>query len=245
MTQKRGVYNMISLVIPVYNEEKIIKNTIKTIKEFMETHFNNNYQIIFVDDGSGDNTSKIISEVTEENIILISYEQNKGKGGAVRTGMLAADGDVIFYTDCDLAYGLEPVRAGYDIFEKNKEADIIIASRRKHKEGYASYTLLRKILSVGFFMVLKFYGGIKQSDSQSGLKGFRNEPAKKIFNLCETNGWAFDFEALLIADKLSYKVEEMPAKIINHNESKMSLGKDSIQMLKEIARIKKRVKNIK
>jgi len=234
---------MISLVIPVYNEEKIIRDTVQIIKNFMDNNFNN-YEIIFVNDGSKDNTLKIISELADDKIKIITYEKNKGKGGAVKTGMLAAEGDLIFFTDCDLAYGLDVVKQGYEILEENKEADIIIGSRRKHKDGYASYTLLRKIMSVVFYYVLKIYVGIKQSDSQSGIKGFRKEAAKKIFNLCEADRWVFDVEILLIADKLGYKIEEMPVTIINHRESKVNPVKDSIRALKEVARIKKRVKKL-
>ena len=134
---------MLSLVIPIYNEEKIVKDTILTVKNYMDNNFDS-YEVIFVDDGSKDNTLKIANELSDDKIKIISYEKNKGKGGAVRTGMLAAEGDLIFYTDCDLAYGLDVVKQGCDIFEQNKKADIIIGSRKKHKEGYAGYTFLRK-----------------------------------------------------------------------------------------------------
>jgi len=240
----------ISLVIPVYNEEKIIKNTILSVKTYMENNFKNNfieYEVIFIDDTSKDATLKIADETIETiggNIKTIHHEKNTGKGGAVRTGMLAAHCDVIFYTDCDLAYGLDVIKEGYDIFAQNKEADIVIGSRRKHKDGYSSYTFLRKIMSIIFFNVLKIYGGIKETDSQTGFKGFKKDIAKKIFGLCETNGWAFDVEVLLIAQRLKLKILEMPVKIINHGESKIKAVSDGAKMLKEISRIKKRVKKL-
>jgi len=234
---------MISLVIPVYNEEKIIKDTILAVKNYMRDNFAD-HEVIFVDDGSKDGTLKIAEGLSGENIKIISYEKNKGKGGAVRTGMLAAAGDMIFYTDCDLAYGLDVIKQGCEVFDQTKDADIIIGSRKKHKEGYAGYTFLRKIMSHIFMLVLKTYGGIKQSDSMSGIKGFKKDAAKKIFNLCETNGWSFDFEVLLLARKLKYKIHEMPVKIINHRESKINPIKDSIRMLKDVSKIKKRIKKL-
>ena len=238
---------MLSLVIPVYNEENIIRDTAQSVKDYMAKTFGEldiDYEVIFVNDGSKDKTLEIAKEFEDGKIKVMSYEKNKGKGGAVRTGMLAANGDVIFYTDCDLAYGLGVIKQGYEIFEENKEADIVIGSRRKHKDGYASYTFLRKVMSVVFFLILRIYGGIKQSDSQSGIKGFRNETAKKIFNLCETDGWSFDFEVLMIAQKLKLNILEMPVKIINHGESKVKAVSDGFKMLKEISKIKKRVKNL-
>ena len=237
---------MVSLVIPVYNEEKIVRQTIESVKIYMRENFTDiGYEVLFVNDGSKDNTLEIINELSDDNLKAITYEKNKGKGGAVRTGMLAAKGDIIFYTDVDLAYGLDVIKQGYDIFEENKETELIIGSRRKHKDGYASYTLLRKIMSSVFYMILKIYGGLKQSDSQSGIKGFRKEISQKIFSLCEINGWSFDFEVLMIADKLKVKVFEMPATIINHRESKVNPIKDSIKMLKDISKIKKKVKKLK
>ena len=234
---------MLSLVIPVYNEEKIIAKTIQTVKEYMEGNFAD-YEVIFVNDGSSDGTLKIAEEFSGDKIKVMTYEKNKGKGGAVRTGILAAVGDFIFYTDCDLAYGLDVIKAGHEMFEENEKIDVIIGSRKKHKDGYAGYTFLRKLMSVMFLSILKIYGGIKQSESQSGLKGFSRNAAKKIFELCEVDGWIFDFEALLIAQKLKLKIDEIPIKIINHGESKISPVKDSLKMLGEVRKIKKRVKKL-
>ena len=235
---------MISLVIPVYNEQEIIEDTIKTVRGFMDENFGSNYEVLFVNDGSRDKTQEIAGRFASDNIKIVSYEPNRGKGCAVRTGMLAATGDLIFFTDCDLAYGLDIIREGVSFLEQDKDAGILIGSRRKHKEGYASYTFTRKIMSSVFFTVLRVYGGIKQSDSQSGIKGFRREAAHKIFKLCETDGWSFDFEILLTAEKLGVKIIEMPAKIINHRASKVNVLCDSIRMLRDISKIKKRVKKI-
>ncbi|MCL2099132.1 MAG: glycosyltransferase [Oscillospiraceae bacterium] len=237
---------MISLVIPVYNEEKIIGGTIADIRVFMDKTFGEDYEVIIVDDGSADGTLEIAKKSSGANIKIITHEKNRGKGGAVRTGMLAALGDVIFFTDCDLAYGLDVIREGYEFFLDGGNTDILIGSRRKHKEGFASYSFLRKFISLAYFKLLRIYGGIRSTtDSQSGIKGFRNGAAKQIFGLCECDGWAFDLEVLLIAEKLGFTIRELPVKIVNHGDSKIRLIKDSIKMLKEIAEIKKKVKKIK
>ena len=234
---------MLSLVIPVYNEEKIIAETIRTVLEYMPNDFAD-YEVIFVNDGSSDGTLEIAEGLSGGKMKVISYETNKGKGGAVKTGMLEADGDFIFFTDCDLAYGLDAIKEGYELFKKNASADVVIGSRKIHKDGYAGYGFIRKFMSVVFLSILKIYGGIKQSDSQNGMKGFKKEAARKIFSLCEANGWIFDFEALLIAQKLKLKIEEIPITVINHGESKIDPMKDSIKMLREIPKIKKRVKKL-
>ncbi|MCL2096108.1 MAG: glycosyltransferase [Oscillospiraceae bacterium] len=242
---------MLSLVIPVYNEENIIENTIISVVEFMNHNFGENCEAIFVNDGSRDNSVQIAEKIIKlndikNNIKIISYEKNRGKGYAVRTGIKSASGDIIFFTDCDLAYGLEIIREGYEIFnrEENRQAGILIGSRRKHKEGYASYTLLRKVMSVTFFAVLRTVGGIRQTtDSQSGIKGFRREAAKKIFDLCEDDGWSFDYEVLLLAQKLGLKIIEMPARIINHGKSRINPVRDGLKMFRAVSVIKKSVNN--
>ncbi|GHV14699.1 dolichol-phosphate mannosyltransferase [Clostridia bacterium] len=234
---------MISIVIPMYNEEKIAAETIKAVREYCDKTFPGDYEAIFVDDGSRDLTLEIAkSHADGERIKTITYSGNRGKGFAVRTGMLAASGEYIFFTDCDLAYGLEVISSGLDILKNKPSAGVVIGSRRLHPEGYASYTKLRKLMSGAFFKILTLYGGIHHTDCQSGIKGFRKSAAKSIFEKCETNGFAFDFEILLRAEKMNINVEEMPVKIINHRASTVNVLKDSIKMLREVRRIKKSVK---
>lgn len=240
---------IISVVIPVYNEEKIIADTMTAVKNFMDKNFissekNIDYEAIFVNDGSRDNTLRIAESLAtgSSRIKVITYGENKGKGGAVRTGVLKASGDIIFFTDCDLAYGLDVLVEACDFFAKNNNADMLIGSRKLHKNGYASYSFLRKIASTAFMKVLRIYGGVKLSDSQTGFKGFRKDACRKIFSMCEINGFAFDFEILLTAQNMNMKILEMPIKIINHRDSKVNLIKDSLKMFKDVAHIKKLVR---
>ena len=100
---------MFSLIIPMYNEEKILPDTIKTLHAYMESAFDD-YEIVFADDGSTDRSRKIVEECGHERMRVVGYEKNRGKGCAVRCGMLAAKGDIRLFTDCDLAYGTEIIR---------------------------------------------------------------------------------------------------------------------------------------
>ena len=89
--------------------------------------------------------------------------------------------------------------------------------------------------------VLNLFGGIKISDAQCGFKAFVGEKGRRIFSLCKTNNFAFDLEVILIAQKMKLKIYELPAKIINHRESKVNVIKDAFKMMKEIAKIKKNI----
>lgn len=93
-----------------------------------------------------------------------------------------------------------------------------------------------------YVTVLALAAGFKLSDSQCGFKAFRTDVAKDIFSECETNGWAFDFEVLMRANQKKYKIEEMPVKIVNHRDSKIHIIQDSLRMLRDIRKIKKRLK---
>jgi len=224
----------------MYNESSIIADTARTLSAYMEANFSD-YEILFSDDGSRDGCGDIVRELALPNVRVVGYKQNKGKGCAVRTAMLAADGDAIMFTDADLAYGTNVIKQIYDIFE-SEPTDIVIGSRNLHKDGYEGYTFMRKVASKLYIKVLCLVGGLKLSDSQTGCKAFSAKAAKDIFSRCEVNGFAFDFEAILWAQKLGYKFREMPVKIINHRESKVNLVKDAFKMMKDLRKMKKRIK---
>ena len=233
-----------SLCIPMYNEASIIKDTANTLHEYMSANFED-YEILFSNDGSKDDCGKIVEEMNLPNVRVVGYEQNMGKGYAVRTAMLAAEGDVIMFTDADLAYGTDVIMQVYDTFAANPDAQMVIGSRNLHKDGYEGYTFIRKIASKAYIKVLSIIGGFKLSDSQCGCKAFRGDAAKKIFSRCEVNRFAFDFECILWAVKFGMKIVEMPVKIINHRESKVNVLRDSFKMVRDILKMKKRIKKAK
>lgn len=233
----------ISVCIPMYNESSIIAETAKTLSAYMQSVFSD-YEIIFSDDGSADGSRGIVDALALPNVRTVGYEKNQGKGFAVRTAMLAADGDVVMFTDADLAYGTEVIKRIYDIFDKTP-TDIVIGSRNISKDGYEGYTFMRKFASKAYIKVLCAVGGLKLSDSQTGCKAFSKKAARDIFSRLEVKGFAFDFEAILWAQKLGYRFTEMPVKVINHRESKISLLRDAKKMLSDLRKMKKRIKNAK
>ena len=231
----------VSLVIPMYNEESIIAATLGTVSEYMRANFTD-WEVVFSDDGSTDGCLAAVNAFPDEHIRAVTYEKNQGKGAAIRHGVLNAAGDVVIFTDCDLAYGLDVVKQAAGLFEANPDADIVIGSRNLSKDGYEGYTLLRRLASKAYIRCLAFAAGFKLSDSQCGFKGFRRETAQAIFSECEVNGFAFDFEVLIKAKNMGKKILEMPVKVINHRESKVSVLRDSVKMLKDVRQIKKRNK---
>ena len=231
----------ISLCVPMYNESSIIADTAKKLDRYMSENFGDDYEIIFADDGSRDASSDIVKSLGLKNVRVVGYAKNQGKGCAVRSGVLASKGDIVIFTDADLAYGVDVIKDAVKILEKG-EYPVLVASRAKHKEGYEGYTPIRKLASKTYIRVLNLFGGIKISDAQCGFKGFKGEVGREIFSLCQTNNFAFDLEVILWAQKMRLKIYEMPAKIINHRESKVNVLKDAFKMLKEISVIKRNIK---
>ena len=209
-------------------------------------NFENEYELIFINDGSRDKCGDIVREYIETknpHVRLVDYETNMGKGYAVRQGVLASEGDIVMFTDCDLAYGTDVIKRFYDEMIKSG-ADIAVGSRNLDKSGYEGYTFTRKLASKLYIKVLCIIGGLRLSDSQCGCKAFDGKMGKSIFSLCEVNRFAFDFEAILIGTHKKAKIIEIPVKIINHSESSMHIVSDSIKMVRDIMKMKKRIRKM-
>ena len=227
----------------MYNESAIIADTAKKLSSYMSENFDD-YEIIFSDDGSKDGSADIVKKLELPNVRVVGYPDNRGKGSAVREAMLASEGDAVMFTDSDLAYGTDVIKKVAEAIENNPDCDLVVGSRNLDKSGYDGYTLLRKIASKCYIGVLKIAGGLKISDSQCGCKAFSGRAAKRVFSHCQVNRFAFDFEAILIAEKCGYKIKEIPVKVINHGESKVNVVKDSVKMLRDIAKMKKRISKL-
>lgn len=230
----------ISLVIPAYNESGIIMDTIQTVSARL-AELTAEYEVLVVDDGSTDGMAELVRGCGDPRVRLEGYASNRGKGCAVRTGMLAAQGDLILCTDADLAYGVD-VFAGLLERLRTGEADLVIGSRRMGGEGYKNYPPLRILMSKCFGLLSHMISGLPY-DTQCGIKAYRRQAAQAIFSRCTTDGFSFDFEVLMRADRLGLKVEQFPVSVINFRESKVNVVRDSARMFRDVFRIRKKVRS--
>ena len=232
----------VSLVIPAYNEGGIIMDTIRTVSGKL-SELSESYEVLIVDDGSTDGTARLVQECGDPRVRLEGYSPNRGKGCAVRTGMLAARGDVVLCTDADLAYGVDVFAVMLDRF-RTGDAGLVIGSRRMGGEGYKNYPPLRILMSRCFGLLSRAISGLPY-DTQCGIKGYRREAARAVFSRCTTDGFSFDFEALMRADRLGLRVEQIPVSVINFRASKVNVVKDSARMFRDVFRIRRAVRREK
>lgn len=233
----------LSVVIPMYNEEKVIENSLETLDRALAEKLGNEYEILAVNDGSTDRTEEIVAEISKKHpaVRLLSYSQNRGKGGALKEGMTSASGNFLLFTDSDLAYGTDTVLRFLDEFEKGTSL-LLLGSRALCKEGYKGYSLLRRIMSKVYLLLVKTVAGFSFSDSQCGIKGFEKETAHRLFSELETTGFAFDLEILLHASEQKLPYLELPVSVLRHGDSTISPIKDAVKMLVDLHKIKKRAK---
>lgn len=234
----------LTLVIPMYNEQNNLKSTLPVITAYMRAIFREDYEILFVDDGSTDGSADAVEKYADAATRVLRNAKNRGKGYAVRQGMLAARGEIVIFTDCDLAYGTDAIGALYTLLSENAAADAALASRDLHPDGYAGYSFFRRFVSRTYRAVLRVFFGLRLSDSQSGLKGFRRAAARAIFSRAEVDRYAFDFEAIMIGTRIGVRFAEMPARVIQNSEGRIRFFRDSLRMLRDLVRIRRRVRQI-
>lgn len=236
----------LSILIPMYNEENYVKNTAYTLSQYFGKIFaEDEYEIVFCNDGSTDRSTSITESLDIPEVRTVGYSDNRGKGSAIRYGISACEGEYIVCTDCDLAYGCDAIMGMYNELLSTK-CDLVIGSRNLEKDGYHGYTLARKLMSKAYIKVISVLAGFSYTDSQCGIKAYKTESARSIFRLCSVNGFAYDLEVLILADKLGLAVREKPVKILNHAQStsKVKPLRDSFKMIADVIKIRRKHKNV-
>jgi glycosyltransferase involved in cell wall biosynthesis len=215
--------SQISVVIPVHNQEMQISALLAKIKEILNSTMQS-YEIVVVNDGSYDNTLTILQreELLDPRIKIISYIQNRGKGHAVKTGVMQASGNIIIFVDGDFDISHDKITEYIDELE---ECDLVIASKR-HPQSKVDARLSRKLLSRMFNLVVRLFIGIKIKDTQSGLKAGNAKALRTIFAVLLVKRYAFDVELLTIATAMNLNIRELPIEVkLDHRFSVQDIAK--------------------
>ncbi|MDZ4676392.1 MAG: glycosyltransferase family 2 protein [Oligoflexia bacterium] len=234
----------LSLVIPAYNESKRIARSLKDLKSFFAS-FGSSIEIILVIEKSTDNTVEITKKTVgnDPHFIIIANDVQRGKGYAVKTGMLKARGETVFFTDLDLSTPLVEVIAFLGHFESNPQVDILIGSRQHAKSQILKrQNPIRQKMGQMFNFFVQLFAVKGITDTQCGFKAFRKKTIEPIFSRQTINGFSFDVEILLLAQYLGYKTEVLPVKWTNDPDSKVHIIRDSLKMFFDLLRVKRLVK---
>jgi len=234
----------LSVVIPAYKEARRIGLSLQHVWDYLEACCGaGGFEIIVVDDGSEDSTSAVVEEVATRapEVTLVRLPHNRGKGAAVRAGMMAANGEAVLFSDADLSTPVEEVDKALKLLVEGN--DVVIGSRGlAGSRILVRQTRLRESLGRLFNLLLRAFLRIPFRDTQCGFKLFRREAAHAIFQRARIDGFAFDVEAILIAQQLGYVIREMPVRWVNDPESKVTLLRHPAQMLADLWRIRRAFK---
>jgi dolichyl-phosphate beta-glucosyltransferase len=227
----------LSVIIPAYNEEHRLPSTLRSVYDYLAAS-GKSFEVLVVDDGSHDGTVDVVDQFARDHqeVKVLSYQPNQGKGHALKTGVLASKGDLVLIDDADGSSPIEEIsrlEAGIAA-----GADIVIGSRAKpdpsrkvealaHRKfiGNTFNAIVQNLLLPGFY------------DTQCGFKLFKSKVAHDIFAVSKVKGYGFDVEILYIARLRGYKTEEVGINWHNVTGSKVNVLVDSPKMLFDVLKI--------
>jgi len=221
----------LTVVVPAYGEAARIGSAVTVLRDVLGP----DVEVVVVDDGSADDTAGIAAAA---GAAVIRFPANRGKGAAVRAGMLAARGELVVFTDADLSY--PPAQVERLCIELERGADVVVGSRR--------HVGTRKLVRAGrvrelsgrvFNLFTRLVLPRSFGDTQCGLKGFRHEAAQEIFSNTRIDRFAFDVEVLWLAWYRGMTIVEVPVELDNAAGSTVRLSTDAVRMLRDLVRIRR------
>jgi len=235
----------LSVVIPAFNEEARLGETLRTIGTYLDSR-SESFEIIVVGDGCTDRTCDVASEVlaNRPGARILRRAENRGKGYSVREGVLASRGGLILFSDADLS---TPIAEFEKLQARILIGDDIAIGSRALPESDIRRRQNRFRESMGktfnFFVRLFVLRGIR--DTQCGFKLFRREAALDVFSRLRVHGFGFDVEALYVARRLGYRIGQVPVVWINSPPSKVRIVRSSAGMIGDLLRIKRLHRDLK
>lgn len=231
----------ISIVIPCYDEAGRIGPTLSAVARYLDAG-DVPWEVIGVDDGSRDATADVIREAAggDERIRLVRYAPNRGKGWAVREGFRAARGELVFFTDADLATPIEEVEP---FAERAADGfDLLIGSREIEGSRILTPQPARRRLSGWVFRHLVWTLGLSRfRDTQCGFKMMRKSTMVPVLEAMQTAGFAFDVELIARAERAGLKVGELPVTWRDASGSSVRLWPDAARMALDLFRLRRRI----
>lgn len=228
----------LSVVVPCYNEEKRFEAGFDHYFTFLQKQ-KYSWELIFINDGSNDKTLDLIKKnaAKNQNIKIVTYPQNRGKGFAICQGVKKANGKYILFSDLDHSVPIGTINSFFEYF--NNGFNVVIGSRRvRGAKLLVRQPILREYLGRGFTLLVRIFVDFKIKDSTCGFKAFENSVAKELFSKITIYDWAFDAEILFLCKKLKIKCAQAPVKWSDVGGSQVRLNKDILRSLFGLIKIR-------
>jgi len=235
----------ISIVIPAYNESERLGTPLRSVLDFVSST-DVPAEIIVVDDGSNDDTAQVATDALSENAAVksrvIRYETNRGKGYAVKTGLLAAEGSVALFTDADLSSPIEEMPKLLDPI-RNGEYDVTFGSRALDRSLIGTHQPWRREQGGRVMnLIIKTISGLPFYDTQCGFKAFKMSEFRPLLDVMQIDRFGFDVEFLFVAAHRGLRLAEIPVRWNDVAGSKVSVVRDTRRMVSELAQIRRNAK---
>ncbi|MFZ1702043.1 MAG: dolichyl-phosphate beta-glucosyltransferase [Pyrinomonadaceae bacterium] len=232
----------LSIVVPAYDESERLVAPLRTLLDFAEQS-DRSIEILIVDDGSSDNTADIARRILAEkpNIAsnVIRYEENKGKGFAVKTGLLAAKADVALFTDADLSTPITEMAKLVDPIQ-NGDVDVAFGSRALDRTLIGTHQPWRREQGGRVMnLIIRTLSGLPFADTQCGFKAFNMAKFRPLLDLMAIARFGFDIEFLFVANHHGLRLAEIPVRWNDVAGSKVSVLRDTRRMISELMQIRR------
>jgi len=231
-----GRYRL-SVVVPAYREADRLQHTIAVIRsELSPIAADGGLEVIVVDDGSDDGTAEVARAAGADQVVVLA--QNRGKGAAVRAGVLTAEGSTVAFIDADLAYSpaqlarfLERIENGWDVAAGSRQHTdtlTVVRAGRLREVGGRIVNVLTGVVLLG-----------RYRDTQCGLKAMRSDAARLVFSHCTIDRFAFDVEVFHLVERYRLSLVEVPVTVVNSSRSTVRIVQDSVRLLTDLIRIRR------
>lgn len=225
----------ISVVIPAYNEAERLGSTLERTVDYLSRR-GISYEVLVVDDGSRDRTIQVAEAFADRGVRVIRHERNRGKGAAIKTGLLASQGSEVLLSDADASTPIEELAK---LERRLPEAPVVLGSRavagadiRQHQPFY------REVMGKTFNLIIRIAGVRGLNDTQCGFKLLEGEAARAIGAKLTIDGFAYDVELVFLARRLGYKVVEVGVVWIDSPDSRVDPVRSSLAMLRDVFRMR-------